>query len=499
MNRCAHPASPAALQVCEHLLADLESEREHIFFWRRFSGRGEEFEWICEPCGRENTDQPTLPICRECADRLGQAGGVVMSTGLPTIRERWRDVHFSSSIVLPAGALPDSVAAVWPIEQASEPSWLFLLVSGDIFRLEDGSLDRSAAITEPVVPDVATRSWLSGELTSEESSRLAPKVSEADERKKALEAADFARAEAGGTRRIVEWSGEAVEAMKLFDDLRARADNDSGVIFRSDQEGRYCAVCTARGPRRGIVVDLTSGDITMRLAHRSHHERHSRFPVAFFSDGDRPLLVHGTDWNRLDISDPATGELLTQRGPTGYRAGEQRPLHYLDYFHAGLTVSPDSQFVAEDGWVWHPFGVVRSWSLQRWLDDNPWEAEDGLTVRSLCSREYYWDAPLCWLNERTLAVYGFGEDVDLVIPAVRVFDVTTGEESGWFPGPSGNIDSDGTHLFSWDGDGTSVWDPVAGERLHHDSNLHPSSLHRSSRSFVSIGKDRSAVVSQIAL
>ena len=103
-----------------------------------------------------------------------------------------------------------------------------------------------------------------------------------------------------------------------------------------------------------------------------------------------------------------------------------------------------------------PGGVVRSWDLDRWLDENPWEGEDGPSVRSLCLRDYFWDAPMCWLDERTLAVYGFGEDADWMIPAVRVFDVTTGEELRWFPGPTGLIESDGTYLFSWDESGMSV-------------------------------------------
>jgi hypothetical protein len=36
------------------------------------------------------------------------------------------------------------------------------------------------------------------------------------------------------------------------------------------------------------------------------------FSVAFALDGERTLVVHRTDWNRLDISDAATGARLTE-------------------------------------------------------------------------------------------------------------------------------------------------------------------------------------------
>jgi hypothetical protein len=491
--------APTARHVCEHLLTDLLAGNERPF-WRRFTGQGDEFVWICESCGRSEAGDPVSPVCVDCADRLEREGGVINSRGLPETRERRTDLQFRSSPLLPSGTLTEPVVAAVVACAFDEPRWILLLVTGELLRLSglDGSLTRAGAIEEPIVPEVSLRSWLSGELTPEEAANLTPRVAEADERWKPLAAADGDRARAKGLS-LVESSQETIEAVAAYHDLRSRAKNDSGVVLRTDPAGRFAAVCTAKGPRRGLVLDLDSGQVTMRLDHRSAHEEHSRFPVVFFDDGGRPLLVHATNWNRLDISDPATGELLTSREPTRSRQGELRPPHYLDYFHAGLSVSPDQRFVAEDGWVWHPFGVVRSWDLARWLHENPWEGEDGPSIRSLCWREYFWDAPMCWLDEQTLAVYGFGEDVDWIIPAVRVFDVTTGEELRWFPGPTGRIESDGTYLFSWDESGISVWDPIAGERLHHDSKLHPMAFHRSSSSFLVLGSDGSASMSQIAV
>jgi hypothetical protein len=67
---------------------------------------------------------------------------------------------------------------------------------------------------------------------------------------------------------------------------------------------------------------------------------------------------------------PTTGELLTPRDLPRWGSGEPRPAHYLDYFHCGLTLSPDGAWLVDDGWVWHPMGMLKSFSLRRWLQEN---------------------------------------------------------------------------------------------------------------------------------
>jgi hypothetical protein len=122
-------------------------------------------------------------------------------------------------------------------------------------------------------------------------------------------------------------------------------------------DGRYAAVVAVHGSS-GVVIDVERTTITMRLDRGDHHVHACRFSCAFFRSGGRTLLVHATDANRLEVSDPATGELLTERGPpppwTGYGTA---PPHHLDYFHGALLVSPDGEWIADDGWAWHPYAA----------------------------------------------------------------------------------------------------------------------------------------------
>lgn len=243
--------------------------------------------------------------------------------------------------------------------------------------------------------------------------------------------------------------------------------------------GDMAAVVETRGGS-GVVVDVESGELTMMLDRGQHRLEGARFPVAFAQLGERLLLVHGTGWNRLDLSDPRTGEPLA---PPRDQASLEA--HALDYACSSLTVSPDGEWVVDNGFSAEQAGMVAAFRLRPWLDGNPWEPEDGPSKRYLCQRWDYWDGPLCWLDPGTLAVWGYGPDGRCLAPAVIVFDLESGEAERWFPGPRGQLVFDGRFLCSLgDGEGVSVWDPASGERLLHDAGFQPLRYHPGARQFL---------------
>lgn len=247
----------------------------------------------------------------------------------------------------------------------------------------------------------------------------------------------------------------------------------------------FAAVVNTRG-QYGVVIDLATGTRTMQLDRGNYHVGHSDFPVAFFEAEGKTWLVHATDWNRLDISDPHTGEVATWRISPVSDEKNPRPDHYLDYFHCGLRISPDYSWIADNGWVWSPVGQVRVWSLPRWLEENVWESEDGPTNKGLRSSWYYWDGPLCWVDDHTLAVWGEGEDDALMIPAAHIFDAVSGEEVRRFAGPVGEFVFD-RYLFSFDAEhGLAAWDIKTGERLFHASDFCPTHYHRGAKTFLTL-------------
>ncbi|MEO8701018.1 MAG: hypothetical protein ABI867_13300 [Kofleriaceae bacterium] len=237
------------------------------------------------------------------------------------------------------------------------------------------------------------------------------------------------------------------------------------VTLRISRDARLAAVANTRA-QHGAVIDLETGAPTLTLVREDAHEEHCDFSLAFVEHAGRTLLVHAPEWNRLDLVDARTGEVISTRESPRYERDTPRPDHYLDYFHCGLTVSPDQRWIADNGWVWHPVGVLSTWSIEAWLA-NVWESEDGPTRRDLCHRGYYWDGPVCWLDATRLAVFGYGED-DPLMPAARIFDVTTGDELRWFPGPDGDFVFDRVLVAMHREHGATVWDVESGARLARD-------------------------------
>jgi hypothetical protein len=257
---------------------------------------------------------------------------------------------------------------------------------------------------------------------------------------------------------------------------RTEADETYSLNLSSD--GRFVVVYNNVGST-GVVIDLSTATTTMHLNRGDYEVEHCDFPATFFEHKSRTLLIHGTDWKRLDISDPSNGELLTDRVTP-----EVRGEHDLDYFHCGLSVSPNQQYVFEDGWGWHPLGRPTVWDCQRWIGENVWESEDGPSRRDLCYRDGVWGKAACWLNDTHLAIWGLGEYWNSMLPGIRIYDVSTGQERWSFPGPNGKLVLDGDLISFHDTDGTAVWDLETGEQLHQDETLHPDCYHPGAKTFL---------------
>lgn len=247
--------------------------------------------------------------------------------------------------------------------------------------------------------------------------------------------------------------------------------------LHASRRGDFAAVVSDYG-RTGQVIDLNRGKVTLTLDGGDYHPETVPFSFAFVESDGRTIAVHRSAWNRLDLSDPADGRLLSAR--------EASREHHLDYFHGALYVSPDDRRILDDGWVWHPVGIPRTWELEPWLMDNPWESEDGPSARNLCDRAYYWDSGMAWLDDRRVAIEGFGDDDIDMLPGARIFDVTSrgGPDSRWatelfpFPGPSGSFFGDRGRLYSVDGTGLSIWNPDSGELTGRIPGFQPTHQHR---------------------
>jgi hypothetical protein len=234
-------------------------------------------------------------------------------------------------------------------------------------------------------------------------------------------------------------------------------------------DGTYAAIVVDKG-RKGMVVEVGSGKVTMRLDGSDYYEETVPFSACFLCFEGINVFIHRTAWNRLDAADPATGASLTDRTIEPYAKSNKAPEHYLDYFHGQLLASPNGSRIFDDGWVWHPASIPRTWSVTEWLRSNPWESEDGSSVVDYDIRDD-WTTPACWLDDKTIALWSWeDESEDDASQAgkyagIQFLDVIAGTQSPrerWMMDVDKKcglaLFSDGRRLYATTEEGTTIWD-----------------------------------------
>ena len=179
--------------------------------------------------------------------------------------------------------------------------------------------------------------------------------------------------------------------------------------------------------RHGFVFNPTHG-YRLHLQRGSYHADISRYPIAMFhgKDGD-PCLIYGTDWNRVDIANLATRQVLTADKSLIEVGAEQRHLDFyahhdesnkllwprgFDYFFGHLSISPDQTRFMSVGWVWGSADSCMVFDIGDFLSNHRvnactvgvWEHES---------------RAMCWVDEDTVAAavnpsveYDFDPDED---------------------------------------------------------------------------------------
>lgn len=142
----------------------------------------------------------------------------------------------------------------------------------------------------------------------------------------------------------------------------------------------YICVSERLGLHAAVVNSATAE--TRHFIREDYHSDVSSFSIGFLKRNGSTLLIHQTQWNRLDITDLVTGELLTEREVS---IREVEPEHkdedgngvrmrfektnYLDYFHSLLQISPDNRSFLSNGWVWSPMDNIRCFTVDRFLQE----------------------------------------------------------------------------------------------------------------------------------
>ncbi|GAA3035442.1 hypothetical protein LV79_002687 [Actinokineospora globicatena] len=244
--------------------------------------------------------------------------------------------------------------------------------------------------------------------------------------------------------------GELVEFGDGWQRARGRVEVSAGhpresVGVHASASGRFVAVVVDHG-ETGVVVELATGAVTLELDRGDYCPGPTLFPVAFVG---ADLVVAATAWNRLDLFDVASGELLSAR-----EVDEE-----LDFFHGSIHPSPSGRWLLVDGWMWQPVGVQVAIDLAAWQAGEP-AAE---AAREVGPFPLDWNRPTTWLDDDTIAVQAEG--------TVALVDIPSGETTARIAAPDGRLWSHEGLLYIAAADGLEVWSPT--EHLHRVDGFHP--------------------------
>lgn len=264
------------------------------------------------------------------------------------------------------------------------------------------------------------------------------------------------------------------------DDLKGTVNFTKSLFIKISKNSRYLAVANTFG-ENACVYDLIKKKICLELKRDDYHIEHSKFPLDFAERDGKTLLVHGTDWNRLDVTDVESGKLLTTRE---FKQNDDDPKgrYGLDYFHADLMISPDDNWILENGWAWHPVGIPVTFNLRDWLKKNVWESESGPSRKTHGILDY-WPSSACWINDDTLALCGLEEDYR-TSHGVRLIDVQNGKCKKMIPADGGKYFFD-RYFFVSNTSGFSAWNVETAELMLESASFHPRKYHRELKQFLS--------------
>ena len=175
---------------------------------------------------------------------------------------------------------------------------------------------------------------------------------------------------------------------------------------------------TERYGLNAATVSIADRRVT-KLMREDYHCDVSSYSVGFLERNGRILLIHQTQWNRLDITDIETGELLTEREIVFRKTGETETnkwgtsskmevKNYIDYFHSLLYISPDGKHFLSNGWIWQPADNIMCFEMERFLKEYEPCGE---------SIEYYrghaWDRPCAFVGNDMLVIAADKDEIIL--------------------------------------------------------------------------------------
>ncbi|WP_121965487.1 hypothetical protein [Myroides sp. N17-2] len=164
--------------------------------------------------------------------------------------------------------------------------------------------------------------------------------------------------------------------------------------------------------RHGYVFN-SKQEYRLHLWRGEYYVEHSKYPISLYKDdNDVPHLIYADDWNRVQIMNLNTRQVLTATKSLIEEGAEERHIEYYktqkesnklawprsyDYFYGELMMAPDNKHFASAGWFWGSYDCSNAYLIDDFIN-NIRISDIHITTGEHIVRS------MCWVNNNTIAI-----------------------------------------------------------------------------------------------
>lgn len=164
--------------------------------------------------------------------------------------------------------------------------------------------------------------------------------------------------------------------------------------------------------RHGYVLNPEQG-YQLHLWRGEYYVEHSKSPISLYkNDNSVPHLIYADDWNRVQIMNLNTRQVLTATKSLIEEGAEERHIEYYktqkesnklawpsnyDYFYGELLMAPDNKHFASAGWFWGSYDCSNAYLIDDFIN-NIRISDIHITTGEHIVRS------MCWVNNNTIAI-----------------------------------------------------------------------------------------------
>lgn len=311
-----------------------------------------------------------------------------------------------------------------------------------------------------------------------------------------------------GTGQVIRYHTLSGTSEPLFTIKKTELPYEDGGFDLSAKTSIYTlgsVVVTVNDYKRHGYIHYPGHSHPLHLWRKGNDQSHCRYPIGIYeNDKGVPHIIYGEDWNRLQIMNLQTRQVLTASKSLIEEDAEERHIQFCkeikkdhstapwptpyDYYFGKLLMAPDNKHFMSLGWVWGSFDYYTVYNTEKFINSNR------ISSIGVMGGEHE-NRGACWIDNNTVAcAYNpfMEDDEGATSPSddeIHFYQINDGESKlekkitvKGLPILKSQLAYDATHklLICYSETLGIVLLSLEGEVLFHDKNIYIKEYHKES-------------------